>query len=268
MNNLTTTHENQLDPVALQKVLLQGNIAGLNAQQKNAYYLQVCQMVGLNPLTKPFDYIAFQGKEVLYANKGAAEQLRMVHKIGLKIVAREKIEDVYVVTAEAVNSDGRTDSSTGAVSITNLRGEALANAMMKAETKAKRRVTLSICGLNMLDETEVETIQGARPVPVQADSYSAPAARIAPSQPWPEDGAPAAADSVYKFQTGKFKLQAATEIDPGELQSWITWWDKKAASGEQLSGKLVQDLDYAREFLAYQNGNHPVQDEDGEDVPF
>jgi hypothetical protein len=63
-------------------------------------------------------------------------------------------------------------------------------------------------------------------------------------------------------------MRAATEIDPSELQSWITWWDKKAASGEQLSGKLVQDLDYAREFLAYQNGNHPVQDEDGEDVPF
>ena len=29
---------------------------------------------------------------------------------------------------------------------------------MKAETKAKRRVTLSICGLGMLDETEVETV--------------------------------------------------------------------------------------------------------------
>jgi hypothetical protein len=29
---------------------------------------------------------------------------------------------------------------------------------MKAETKAKRRVTLSICGLGLLDETEVETV--------------------------------------------------------------------------------------------------------------
>jgi hypothetical protein len=38
----------------------------------------------------------------------------------------------------------------------------LANALMKAETKAKRRATLSICGLGMLDETEVEDIQGAQ----------------------------------------------------------------------------------------------------------
>ena len=33
--------------------------------------------------------------------------------------------------------------------------------MMKAETKAKRRATLSICGLGLLDETEVSTIPGA-----------------------------------------------------------------------------------------------------------
>ena len=53
------------------------------------------------------------------------------------------------------------------VPIEGLRGEALSNAMMKATTKAKRRVTLSLCGLGMLDETEVESIphcaRGARP---------------------------------------------------------------------------------------------------------
>ncbi|MDQ3831524.1 MAG: hypothetical protein M3361_19940 [Candidatus Tectomicrobia bacterium] len=52
----------------------------------------------------------------------------------------------------------REDESTGAVSVGNLRGDALANALMKCETKAKRRVTLSIAGLGWLDETEIETI--------------------------------------------------------------------------------------------------------------
>jgi hypothetical protein len=55
--------------------------------------------------------------------------------------------------------NGRCDESTGAVSVSGLKGEALANAYMKAETKAKRRVTLSILGLNMLDESEVESMQ-------------------------------------------------------------------------------------------------------------
>ena len=37
---------------------------------------------------------------------------------------------------------------------------------MKAETKAKRRVTLSICGMGWLDESEIESIPNAKPVPM------------------------------------------------------------------------------------------------------
>ena len=41
--------------------------------------------------------------------------------------------------------------------------------MMKAETKAKRRLTLSLCGLGLLDETEVEGQSFATPYqPAQA----------------------------------------------------------------------------------------------------
>jgi hypothetical protein len=54
------------------------------------------------------------------------------------------------------------------VATVGLKGDALANALMKAETKSKRRVTLSICGLGMLDETEVDTIPDARKVESEA----------------------------------------------------------------------------------------------------
>src|SRR5690606_18256643 len=84
--------------------------------------------------------------------------------VSIQITSREKIGDVYVVTAKAKLPDGREDESTGAVSIANLSGDSLANAYLKAETKAKRRVTLSVCGLGMLDESEVETIKEARRV--------------------------------------------------------------------------------------------------------
>ena len=47
--------------------------------------------------------------------------------------------------------------------IKGLAGDALVNAKLKAITKAKRRVTLSICGLGFLDETEIETIPTAAP---------------------------------------------------------------------------------------------------------
>jgi hypothetical protein len=43
---------------------------------------------------------------------------------------------------------------------------------MKAETKAKRRVTLSICGLGMLDESEVESLPPEVLAPVALEVQS------------------------------------------------------------------------------------------------
>ena len=145
----------------IEEALVMGNLAALSADERMEYYKRVCESVGLNPLTKPLEYIALSGKLTLYATKNAAEQLRSIHKISLSIVSRETIEGVYVVTARATDKTGRFDEATGAIPLAGLKGEALANAFMKAETKSKRRVTLSICGLGMLDETEVESIPGA-----------------------------------------------------------------------------------------------------------
>lgn len=145
-------------------LLLSGDLSRLSPEHKLSYYSQLCDSLGLNKLSKPFEYLRLNGKEVLYATKGCTEQLRQVHGVSIKIVDKQKFDDVYVVTAEASDKNGRYDSATGAVTVAGLKGEALANAMMKAETKAKRRVTLSLCGLNMLDETEVETIPSAKKV--------------------------------------------------------------------------------------------------------
>jgi hypothetical protein len=72
------------------------------------------------------------------------------------------VDEIYVVTARATLPDGRCDESIGAVFLGQAQGEARANLLMKAESKAKRRVTLSLCGLAVLDELEVETIPDAK----------------------------------------------------------------------------------------------------------
>jgi hypothetical protein len=149
----------------LEAVLLDGNLAKLNAEQRVSYYKRVCESVGLNPLTQPFEYLSLSGKTVLYARRACTDQLRQIHKVSVTIVAREKVDGIYVVTARAQTPDGRTDESIGAVPLDNLKGENLSNALMKAETKAKRRVTLAICGLSMMDELEVESIPQARTKP-------------------------------------------------------------------------------------------------------
>ena len=152
----------------MESVIVRGDLAMLQPEERARYYSTVCASVGLNPLTKPFEYITLNGKLTLYARKDATDQLRSLRGVSVAIVSRERVDDVYVVTARATMPDGRVDESIGAVFLGATKGEALANALMKAETKAKRRVTLSICGLGMLDETEVETIPAAISAPAPA----------------------------------------------------------------------------------------------------
>jgi hypothetical protein len=138
----------------LEQVVIQGNLANLSENERIGYYARVCESLGLNPLTRPFEYITLNGKLTLYARKDATDQLRDLHGVTIDRLERERSDDLQIVTAYAKDRYGRTDSSIGAVSIKGLSGEALANALMKAETKAKRRVTLSIVGLGWMDEVE------------------------------------------------------------------------------------------------------------------
>lgn len=165
----------------LELVVIDGDLSKLSPADRVVYYRSVCESLGLNPLTKPFDYLWLRAgrgdddeggkkKLVLYARRDCADQLRKINGITVQIVAREKVEDLYVVTARATDQAGRSDESIGAVSIKGLSGEWLANAVMKAETKAKRRVTLSLNGLGWLDESEASAVPGARPAAVDPNT--------------------------------------------------------------------------------------------------
>src|SRR5215469_7850542 len=142
----------------IEQVVMMGDLSKLNAEQRVTYYKEVCKSAGLNPFTRPFDYISLNGKLTLYAKKDCTEQLRKLNGISIERLESQVIDDLYIVKATAKTKDGRMDQSTGAVTIGNLKGDAKANAIMKAETKAKRRVTLSISGMGFCDETEIETI--------------------------------------------------------------------------------------------------------------
>jgi hypothetical protein len=170
----------------IERVLITGDLSKLSPEQRVAYYMDMCHSLGLNPHTKPFEYLTLSGKLVLYARKDATEQLRKLHGVSITSLASQRLEDVFVVTANALDKTGRTDAATGAVAIGNLKGEALANALMKAETKAKRRATLSICGLGMLDETEIDTIPNASTMPPLV--VEAPKTIAAPERPNLPDG--------------------------------------------------------------------------------
>jgi hypothetical protein len=156
----------------VEDALLRGDLSKLNPQQRLEYYRKVCESVGLNPMTKPFEYIRLNGQLTLYAKRDAAEQLRKVNGISITDLEETWRDDLCIFRAYAKDEDGRTDVATGAVDTSRDTGQDLANAIMKAETKAKRRVTLSLAGLGWLDETEVDDIPDQATEEVNVDYES------------------------------------------------------------------------------------------------
>jgi hypothetical protein len=147
----------------LERVVILGDLSKLTTGDRNRYYARVCRDLGLSPSTQPFAYLTLQGKTVLYATKGCTDQLRAIHKISIEIIARELVDGIYTVRARSLDPSGRHDEDEGIVPLPdNVKGEFRSNLMMKATTKAKRRVTLSHCGLGMLDESEIDSIRDAK----------------------------------------------------------------------------------------------------------
>lgn len=150
-----------LDPAALESLVLRGDIAGLSPAQKVQHYLGMCRILGLDPATQPLAYLKLSGKEVLYVTRGATDRLAAMHGLNREIIDGPRVMDlagtklVYAV-CRATLPGGRYETATATVPLTDP-----VNVLMKAETKCKRRATLAILGLGLLDETETETIPGA-----------------------------------------------------------------------------------------------------------
>lgn len=174
--SITQNGNGVIDPKIIQQLVLEGDISKMNPQQRVEYYTRFCEKLGLNPLTQPFMIIKFQGKEKFYATKDCTEQLRKIHSVSVIDSITEKVGDLLIVKVKVSDADGRTDVGTGVVVTQGLNPTDLANAYMKCETKAKRRATLSICGLGILDESETDTI----------NNYSTEAINM-PAQQWQID---------------------------------------------------------------------------------
>jgi hypothetical protein len=166
---MTNEIEKKQDDSLMESVLLQGDLSKLTPAQRVSYYQRVCESMGLNPLTRPFDYITLNNRLTLYAKKDAADQLRGIHGVSIDDVDVVENPTQFIVKVKGHNKDGRTDVEIGVVNKTDMQGN-LANAQMKAVTKGKRRLTLSLCGLGWLDETEVQSIPDARPVIVDGET--------------------------------------------------------------------------------------------------
>lgn len=171
--------DNETQARVIDSLVLRGDISLLNAQDRARYYIEYCQQLGLNPASKPLEIIRLNGKEVLYPTRGATDQLAAIHRLNREIIDGPKLIDlagtklVYAV-CRVTHPNGRVETAVATVALSDP-----ANVLMKCETKAKRRATLSILGLGLLDETEIEAIpasakEPAAPIEIEVTTARSP----------------------------------------------------------------------------------------------
>jgi hypothetical protein len=236
----------------LEKVFIQGDLSKLSEKERIEYYMRVCESLELNPLTKPFEYFEANGKLILGARKGCSEQLRNIHQVTVSELRSEEKNGLYIVWASAELPSGRKDVASGIVAIEGLKGKNLANALMTAETKAKNRVTLSLFGLGMLDETEFETIATPPKEKRAAITIATPQKTVTLKEAKNIEEIVPSSESDYDYldadpslnlpiedyvlTTGKYKgktlAQAAiNDIDPTVWPEFIKWVNKFGDDG-------------------------------------
>lgn len=159
-----------VDRSIVASVALHGDLSRLSPEQKVQYMTALCTRLGLDPVTQPLKLMKLNGREIVYADRGCAAQLNRLHAVSSEVTKTEQLGDLFLVYSRAKTPDGRFTDEIAAVPTAGLKGEALANAFMKARTKAMRRATLTHIGLGMLDESEVESIPAAQKVEIKPEA--------------------------------------------------------------------------------------------------
>lgn len=223
--------EPQLTPFeVIERVISSGDLSKMQPVDRVAFYWRTCESLGLNPLTRPFDFVNLSGKIVLYAKKDATDQLRRIHRVTIDRweQALDATTEILTVTVYGHTPDGRSDFDIGAVSLKGLGGEARANAIKKAVTQGKRRLTLSLVGLGFLDESQIEGVgdrvdidpdtgEIRKPVAKPAtllDAVHAQAERLAATESTPVAADPDPDDDTIEGQVVELTADGPELVDP------------------------------------------------------
>ena len=220
-----------------------GDFHLLSERERSEYYVYMCERLCLDPGTRPFDWLTRKAKDeqgkwytkmILYASKSCASQLRSKRGISVVEMVRSKEDGLLIVQVKIRDKDGREEIELGAVpsvwksgsdgqrakQVRDKTGEDLANAWMAASTKAKRRATLSMHGLGLLDETEVQSMVSMGKGEIKGGTK----AYTPPPPPTPEPAAldtpakPQATKAANPRQSTQSKPEAALKDDDWEIE--------------------------------------------------
>lgn len=235
----------QPDYNMLEKVLLQGDLSKMTPIERVHHYKSVTTSLGINEWTKPFEYIMLNNKLTLYATKNCTDQLRKLNNISIEIKQAEIKDGIFIVIAKATTPEGRFDEDIGAINIAGLKGDAYTNSIMKAYTKAKRRVTLSICGLSFVDESEIETIPNTQKINIDISTGEINADKK------PLLNAMKTSKQEVKITTRPYTLEQLIKFRDTDRKLWNTklLTEKELTEINIVLNKIVNNVDAKRKAL-------------------
>jgi len=140
------------------------DLESMNEEQRQQYVRNVCEHMGVPPELNlvMLTYLDEQDgprRLVAYAKRGATEIIRNNRNINVTELTSKEIGGSIVFTATGKDNNGRQEMSTGSKYIYGLVGKELDDAIMTAQTRATRRMTLQFVGAGVLDESEVNPSQ-------------------------------------------------------------------------------------------------------------
>lgn len=219
--------------------------------QRQEYVKAVCKHLGvpdnLNLIRLTY-YDEGDGPRrlVCYAKRGATELVR--ERLGINVIGLDSKEvgGSYVVTATGKNEKGRQEMSQGSKYIKDLVGRPLDDAIMTAQTRAVRRMTLQFTGTGILDESEVNPQET-----VETKNTTATAVPVIPTvAPSEKPGKDVTVDKVQNLieQVKKTPLE---DIVPG----------KRVVSAEELEQFEKQQTQMRADAIAALNAKHKQENE-------
>lgn len=157
---------------SMRAYLRTGDLSTLPEPEQDKILVKMCAHYGLDPVLRPFCIIPAQNKKIWYATKTATDMVAARDKLSRRFKDRRIDKELMICEIIMEISDGKRveegtavvslgefarDPKTGQITERMLAGEGLANAIMRCETKAKRRATLAWFG--MPDGTGGEDIE-------------------------------------------------------------------------------------------------------------
>jgi hypothetical protein len=136
------------------------DLESLTEQQRQEYYLSACEYFNVPANLSLLAFMWMDAGDakrnlVLYAKKGATDIIRGNLGISTTKLTKDVGEGYVAWIAEGRDKNGRIEQAVGSASIHGLKGQSLASAVMIAQTRATRRMTLQFVGGGLLDESEL-----------------------------------------------------------------------------------------------------------------